>query len=125
MIPDDVAQFILDKIDSIAQLEALLLLRRDAEEKWSAAKLAQRLYTSETQTTEALERLCAAGLAVAAEGASLVYSYQPVSAELGELVDRMAHVYSKHLVPVTNLIHSKTKTRVQEFADAFRIRKDD
>jgi hypothetical protein len=124
MIPDDVTQFILDKIDSIAQLEALLLLRRDAEEKWSAAKLAQRLYTSETQTIEALERLCAAGLAVAAEGESVVYRYQPVSAELGELVDRMAHVYSKHLVPVTNLIHSKSKTRVQEFADAFRIRKD-
>jgi hypothetical protein len=125
MIPDDVAQFILDKIDSIAQLEALLLLRRDPEEGWSAAKLAKRLYTSETQTIEALERLCGAGLAVAAEGESVIYNYQPVSTELGELVDRTAHAYSKHLVPITNLIHSKTKTRVQEFADAFRIRKDD
>jgi hypothetical protein len=124
MIPDDVSQFILDHIDSIAQLEALLLLRRDPTEKWSAATLAQRLYTSEKQTLDALERLCAAGLAVAA-GESVLYSYQPNTAELRNLVDRTAEVYSKHLVPITNLIHSKPKTRVQEFADAFKIRKDE
>jgi hypothetical protein len=125
MIPDDVAQFILNQIDSIAQLEALLLLRREPQEKWSAKTLAQRLYTTESETLAALERLCAAGLVIALGSEHVIYRYEPMSQELRALIDRAADVYSKHLVPITNLIHSKPKTRVQEFADAFRIRKDD
>lgn len=125
MIPDDVAHFILEKIDSIAQLEALLLLRGDPDGTWSSSILSQRLYTSEKETVDALERLCASGLTVASGSNPILYRYEPTSAELRGLVDRTADVYSKHLVPVTNLIHSKPKTRVQEFADAFKIRKED
>ena len=40
------------------------------------------------------------------------------------MLERLAEIYAKHLVPVTNLIHSKPKPRIQEFADAFRLRKD-
>jgi hypothetical protein len=125
MIPDDVAQFITRHIDSIAQLEALLLLRREPCDAWTVLTLAQRLYISERQTLDALERLCASGLVIAAATTPSAYRYQPASPDLGVLVDLTAQVYSKHLVPVTNLIHSKPKTRVQEFADAFKIRKDD
>ena len=53
-----------------------------------------------------------------------VYRYQPVSAELDQIMGRVAEFYAKHLVPITNLIHSKPKPRVQEFAEAFRFRKD-
>jgi hypothetical protein len=123
VIPDDIAQFILEKIDSVAQLEALLLLRNDATEKWSAQALAKRLYISDKETAELLERLCADGFLVASSNPPL-YHYQPGSQEVGKMIDRAAAIYSKHLVPVTNLIHSKPKTRVQEFADAFRLRKD-
>ena len=42
LIPDDVAQFILDKIDSVRQLEALLLLRGDPSHEWSADALAKK-----------------------------------------------------------------------------------
>jgi hypothetical protein len=125
MIPDEIAQFITNHIDSIAQLEALLLLRREPCSKWSASSLSKRLYISERETVDALERLCAGGLAIAVGSEPTLYRYEPTSQELRDLVDRTADLYSKHLVPITNLIHSKSKTRVQEFADAFRIRKDD
>jgi hypothetical protein len=125
MIPEEVAHFVLDKIDSIAQLEALLLLQREPQQKWTAAALAQRLYISETQTLEALEGLRAAGLIAALAAETPTYRYEPASGELRAIVERTADVYATQLVPVTNLIHSKPKTRVQEFADAFRIRKDE
>jgi hypothetical protein len=125
MIPEDVAQFITNQIDSIAQLEALLLLRREPHGIWSASTLAERLYITEKQTLDALEQLRAGGLITALGSDPTCYRYEPISPQLRDLVDRTAEVYSKHLVPVTNLIHSKPKTRVQEFADAFRIRKDD
>jgi hypothetical protein len=123
-IPDDVAQFILDKIDSIAQVEALLILRVDSNEDWDADRLAKRLYISNEQTAELMARLYRDGFLLAGAGEPPIYRYGPSSNELRQLVDRLADVYSTHLVPVTNLIHSKPKSRVQEFADAFRLRKD-
>jgi hypothetical protein len=39
------------------------------------------------------------------------------------MVDRLAHTYSRHLIQVTNLIHTKPR-RLREFADAFKIRKE-
>jgi hypothetical protein len=44
-IPDDLREFILGYIDSIAQLEALLLLRRNPSTSWNAGSVAH-VYTS-------------------------------------------------------------------------------
>jgi hypothetical protein len=56
-IPAEIVQFITEKIDSVAQLEALLLLRDQPDERWSVQALARRLYIDETQTAELLTRL--------------------------------------------------------------------
>ena len=123
LIPDDVRQFIVDKIDSVAELEGLLLLSRHPETEWSVQALAQRLYATQQQTENVLTHLYALGFLKATEGKSLSYHYQPISNNLAEMVDRVAEVYTKYLVPVTNLIHSKHETRIQQFADAFKLRK--
>lgn len=123
-IPDHIAQFIIEKIHSVAQLEALLLLRSSAQEQWTIQALASRLYISEEQTADVLSYLCAQGFAVPIESPLPGYRYQPSSVDLRDMLDRVAEIYSKHLVPVTNLIHSKPKARIQEFADAFKFRKD-
>lgn len=122
-IPDDVAQFILDKIESVAHLEALLILRREPEKEWSAPSLAARLYISEEQTGDLLISLRLQGFVIAKNNPSL-FQYRPATIELHQMLDRLADIYAKHLVPVTHLIHSKPKPRIQEFADAFRLRKD-
>ncbi|MBI4522488.1 MAG: hypothetical protein HY695_01605 [Deltaproteobacteria bacterium] len=124
-IPDDIAQFILQRIDSVAQMEALVLLCRNADEEWAIEALAKRLYISEQETTEILEHLCKDGLLLRKSNEPLRYQYQPDSGEIQELVNRVVDTYTRHLVPVTNLIHSAAKTRVREFADAFRFRKDE
>jgi hypothetical protein len=124
-IPGDVEEFIRKRIDSVAQLEALLLTRSDPEAEWSVGMLAKRLYTSEVQAIESVEALYSDGLLIRRAGPPVLYQYQPGSIELRELVDHVAEAYTKHLVPITNLIHSKPKTRVQEFADAFRWRKEE
>lgn len=126
LIPDDVRQFILGKIDSVAQMEGLLLLRSNPEMEWGIEALAERLYIDRNQAATVLAHLYAQNfLSVKeAKGSDIrVYSYQPASPELGQMVDRVAETYSKYLVPITNLIHSKPQTRVQQFADAFKLRK--
>jgi hypothetical protein len=124
LIPDDVARFIIEKIDSVAQIEALLLLRDNSQQQWDVAAVAKRLYIDDEQASAVLTRLRDEQLVVTDSDQSPAYRYKPRSLTLSQMVDRVAEIYWKHLVPVTNLIHSKPKSRVQEFADAFKFRKD-
>jgi hypothetical protein len=124
-IPNDVKAFLLQHIDSIAQLEALLLLRADSELAWSADTLAKRLYIPVQETAEVVARLCADGFLVSTGSEPLLYQYQCTSSEQARMVDLVAECYARYLIPVTHLIHTKPRTRVQEFADAFRLRKEE
>jgi hypothetical protein len=121
-IPDDLRDFIVQQIDSIAQLEALLLLRDTPHESWDSNRIAARLYINEGESARILGSLHQNGfLKLSADGNS--YSYACGTEELGAMVTRLAQFYRRKLIPVTNLIHSKQK-RIQQFADAFRLRKE-
>jgi hypothetical protein len=52
------------------------------------------------------------------------YCYRPREAVLRERIDRLAELYATHLVEVTHLIHSSLDRKAQQFADAFKWRKD-
>jgi hypothetical protein len=119
-IPDDVREFIQKHIDSIAQLEALLLLRGSPEIGWDAAKVAARLYTSEQESAAMLARLSADGFLTVDSG---IYRYACHCNGQHRLVDRLAALYARELIPVTNLVHAKPR-RIREFADAFKLTKE-
>jgi hypothetical protein len=119
-IPDDLREFILQYIDSISQLEALLILRNDPSVAWRAQDLSKRIYVSPQRTTELLGRLLADGFAATDDGA---YRFSCRSEDLRDKVERVAALYAANLIPVTNLIHAKP-SRIREFADAFKLRKD-
>lgn len=121
LIPENVQQFILSHIDSIAHMEALLLLRRNPEEYWDVLSVAHRLYIPEKDADALLTRLCANGFLVETDGK---FQYRCCSIDLEEMVALVADVYARHLILVTNLIHSKPLARIREFADAFKLRKD-
>jgi hypothetical protein len=119
VLPDEVRDFIQRHIDSVAQLEALLLLRANPDMNWDIAGTAQRLYTSQEEIADVLARLCADGLIGCRDN---TFCYE-CTAEMQRKVDLLANVYGRHLIPVTNLIHAKPR-RIREFADAFKFRKD-
>lgn len=120
LIPNDVRQFILNRIDSVSDLEALLLLRKHSDQNWTAQSVSRRIYTEEDAAAQILARLTASGLCTGKDGA---YCYGPSFVSDCDLVDRLADLYTRYLIPVTNLIHNKP-ARIQQFADAFRFRKD-
>jgi hypothetical protein len=119
-IPDDLRDFILGHMESIAHLEALLLLRRESDVTWHEDSVSQRLYISPQAASDVLRRLAADGFLNSDEG---MYRYQCRTEELRSMVDRLADIYAHQLIPVTNLIHARP-LRIQQFADAFKLRKD-
>lgn len=124
-IPDDIRRFILTSVPSVPYLEAILLLRTDPGVGWDVPRLAARLYVAERQAAEVLTALAAAGIARGEEqGDTTLFRYAPATDELRERLDVLAQAYSANLVGVTDLIHSRIDKRAQQFADAFRLRKD-
>jgi hypothetical protein len=120
-IPPEVRRLILEAIDSVPELEALLLLRETPTQHWTPDSASSRLYVSRTVAAYTLEVLTARGfLEETPEG----FRYRPASAELAEVVGVLARTYATNLVAVTKLIHAKPGASVQDFARAFRLRKD-
>lgn len=122
ILPKEIKWFLLRHIDSIAQLEGLLLLHKDPDKEWTAKALAHGLFIDESQASAIILRLFEQGFITETENE--FYCYQPKSPELADMVNQLADLYRRYLVPITNLIHTKSQSRVQEFANAFRIRKD-
>ena len=120
-LPPDVHRFILTSIPSVPYLEAVLLMRAEPTVAWDVPRLARRLYIPEAEAAELLRLLAAAGVA-SPEPEAL--RFQPATPELAALLDAVAHEYTVNLVGVTDLIHSRVGKRAQQFADAFRWRKD-
>ncbi len=122
-IPEDLRRFVLTSIPSVPFLEALLLMRTDPRQPWSRDSLARRLYVRDKVAEELLDDLCRAGVAAPVPETD-AYCYRPREDALRDLIDRLAELYATHLVEVTHLIHSSLDRKAQQFADAFKWRKD-
>jgi hypothetical protein len=122
-IPEHIQRFILLSVDSVSHLEAMLLLRYDPSKDWDAKMMAQSLFISEKKAGDLLSDLCAAGF-VKQHADTTVYRYHPISKELTDTINQLSQIYSKNLIEVTNLIHSKTNRQAQEFGDAFKWNKE-
>jgi len=119
-LPDDVRRLIHFAIPSVPYLEALLLMRSTPGQCWHAGAIARRLYLGERTAADLLAALSAAGIAVQVpEG----YAYQPRDDELAALLDKLALAYSRHLIAISQLIHSRTDAMPQQFANAFLLRR--
>jgi hypothetical protein len=122
-IADDVRRFILTSVPSVPYLEALLLLRSDSGTQWDPFRLARRLYIGESQALDLLHTLAQSQVVSRAEDGA--FRFSPATPELARAIDGLAETYASNLLGVTDLIHSRLEKRAQQFADAFRWRKDD
>lgn len=120
----EVIQFILDQIESVPHLEALLLLRSSRPRKWTVAELSKRLYITPDAARLLLKDLAQRKLLVVDSAASIYY-YEPPSDEQDRLIGRVDEMYRRQLVRVSQLIHSKPSAAVRDFARAFRLKKDE
>jgi hypothetical protein len=119
-LPAELREFLARHIDSIAQLEALLLSVAAPDEVWDVPRIARRLYIGQQEASETLAHLAAHGLLAHERGG---YRFCPLTQELLDMASLLAEHYRRHLIPVTNLIHAKP-LRIRQFADAFKLKKD-
>lgn len=123
-ISPEVRAFIAGQIESVVQLEMLLLLHTDPLRAWSADELAKELRIEPAWAGAQLLLLAQRGLLSVADSNGASYRYGPNTPELAQAVDGLAKAYTDRRVTVISLIYSKPVDTLKTFADAFRLRKD-
>lgn len=121
-IPDDVYRFLVQCIDSVEQLEILLLLHKSLATEWSAEQVARTLYSNTQSVARRLAGLHAKELLVRSDSSS-TYRYQPAKPETDATVSLLAELYRERRVAVITIIATEPMEHVRAFSDAFRLRK--
>jgi hypothetical protein len=124
VFPAELKSFIAQHVESLAQLEALFILRQDPQQAWQSSDLAQRLYITPEMCEGILVDLARRGFAVRGPEPG-AYHYHPQDPAADRLLGDLATLYQQRRVAVITEIYSKPVNRVQTFADAFRLRREE
>lgn len=117
----DLLAFIRGSIRSVWALELLLLMRNRRDRDWTAEQLVQELRASTPLVSDVLNTFEAAGLVTRSTDDR--YAYAPASAALARYCDTLDSAYRERPVSVVNAIVTAPNDKLQNFADAFRLKR--
>jgi predicted ArsR family transcriptional regulator len=124
-VRSQVDQFILNEIDSVPHLEALLLVWNRRPKQWSAEQMARELYVQPERAATILQDLVNRSLvSVNRETSPGFFFYQSNPGVRENLLDAVDRIYRAEVVRVSTMIHAKASPAVRDFARAFRIKKE-
>ncbi len=116
--------FVIEQIDSVPHLEALLLLFNSRPKAWSIEEMAKSLYVRSDVAARILDSLLQRNLIAVDSHRPDVFFYASEEDYQNKLVEAVDAIYRKEVVRISSLIHSKGSAGVRDFARAFRIKKD-
>lgn len=120
----DAYVFILENLNTIPHLEALMLLWNSRPLAWTSAELATRLYLPPEKAAELLADLARRWLVTESQGTPARFAYWSRSEDLDRMMQAVEVAYRGDLVRVSKLVHSRASSSVREFARAFRLKKE-
>ncbi len=98
-----------------------MFLRSHAERSWGFKTLTLELRASEPVVRGGIALFRAAGLVV--EEPDGTVRYVPAAPELDKVVSQIAEIYGTYPLTISNEIYAP-ESKIQHFADAFRLKKD-
>jgi hypothetical protein len=120
-LPREVRAFLHSCIESIEQLEILMLLRGSQEGR-TAREVAAVLRVPTARARHDLEILTARGLLDVRVAEETSYRYGPKTSDLGRYCDLLAEYYVTARQTVFGFIASESRLSIKRFADAFKLR---
>lgn len=121
---EQIDRFLVDEIDSVPQLEALLLIWNRRPKKWYFSEIARSLYISQDLAAEVIRHLLQHRLVAQVENSPDCYELRIDSEATEELLAGVDAMYRRELVRVSTMIHAKASRAVRDFASAFRFKKE-
>jgi hypothetical protein len=122
-IPGPVRRLILDKIESISQLETLLLLYGTPERSWTPDHVSTELRIDLRWAADQLALLQSRGFLVRVDDTPS-YTFLPPDPETKGTVASLAACYADRRVAVIALLYSRPEDQIRLLSDAFRVRRE-
>ena len=119
-----IERFLRDHIDSVPQLESLLLFWRHHPRRWTCDEMARELYVSGDWARNVLGALEDRNLIAPVDAQPESYALVLESQEKKVLLEGLSLMYRNELVRVSNMIHANASPGLRDFARAFRFKKD-
>ena len=124
-IPSSVIRFVTDHVGSLEHLELLLLLMQTRERWWDAAAVSKELGLRVDAASRALDHLASHNLLAIRITGDVRYQFQPGEPTLADSAALFAEAFRLNPIAVLQLIPPPERRSIRDFADAFRIRRDD
>lgn len=120
---EQVDRFILEQIETVPHLEALLLVWRRRPKTWSVEEMAAQLYVPADQAIRILRDLSARGLVQEEKSVPALFQYAS-SGEHDRMLSEVDAAYRRDLIRISRMIHAKAPSALRDFARAFRFTKE-
>jgi len=121
-ISTQVREFLRQYIQSVEQLEILLLLAGTPNREWTLGAVYEVIRSSERSVATRLDEFTEKGFLACTPGPPATYRYTPKNEMLRSGVTETAKVYQERRVRVVEAIFSPDLDPIQGFADAFKFR---
>lgn len=112
--------FITNKISSLAELEALLLLFRNEKQTWTASSLSREMRSNPDYAESLLEKLRNSGLV---QRNNDQFGLSSISDEQRQLLEELSEAYQSKRHSIIDLVYQVPTEKLRDIADAFKIRK--
>jgi DNA-binding Lrp family transcriptional regulator len=122
-LPAELRAFLHSCIESITQIEVLMLLRGALRAR-TVREVADALRLSSPNARRDLDILAARGLLEVHVGSEVAYRYRPKTDDLGRYSDLLAEHYVTSREAVFGYIATQSRRSMKRFSDAFRLRDD-
>ena len=121
-VTPELVKFIAQYVHSVEQLEILCLVGSNPNKSWTSAEVFHEIQSSETSVVACLRKFQNEGFLSSREDGS--FHYSPSRVAMADMVRELSLAYRERRVTIVEMIYRKPPDPVQDFADAFRFRKD-
>jgi hypothetical protein len=119
---NELDRFIAVEINSLEQLEILLFLSGNPHKWWTAQDVYNVVKSSPQSVGDRLNEMVERGFL--RKDTDNRFQFAPQDEKVWDLTSELRNAYKEKSVKVVQAIYSKPPDAVQEFAKAFRLRKD-
>jgi hypothetical protein len=121
---NELDRFIALEINSLEQLEILLFVSGNPHKWWTVQDVYNVVKSSLQSVGDRLNEMVERGFLKKESDAEVRYQFAPGDEKVWNMTAELRNAYKEKSVKVVQAIYSKPPDAVQEFAKAFRLRKD-
>lgn len=123
-LSEKLKSFVSTYIDSVEQLQVLILLLEDSGKAWTVNEIAQRLRSVDSSIAKRLDDLYARKVMQRKASDPSEYTFELILPEFRDVIYELSTVFKTRPYKVVDLIYGRPKEAIRAFADAFNFKKE-